>query len=683
MEDWEFLIQKEGDASWLPLESADVEILEGRYRVIARSNRTNERVEIRLIHKSSDEVPPKRWVQKHFRRTSAEGLIVVLPFTRLKPGIWDLRCSGAEDNPQANTWQQSVRLQVLPVDAEDVAPLNSPYPEVPAKTDTSVSPWQPASPPTVPAENPPPKRPQLIPLPPNPGTAGSKVVPLRPPEAPGTPSPAEPAPPPPPPPPPPPAPPAHRFPLQLTLNRETYVVHRGESITLSGRVELADGAAGTAPLNAPELHIQLLNPQSSKVLADVRETLPSLPPPLPFTCTVQIPLDWQTHLILGEISLYDGTPEVLDAKSFVITAAAEELLGAVNASLSQQELVDLSLDPLGKLHAQVLKNHFQQLQDTFQKTQPVQFQPSSDPALPPLLSKPNPEKLTSKGLDLPSFRRLSRHAPIAKQVPPEAPKQPPPPAKPADPVSPWDEDLAEEPAPPPTERQVVELPFPQPAAKPPKPVDKAFQSLQVQNRFLSKLNAMAKDEDLAEWLKIESRQEEEQRTLAKSQEEAAPKTVADWEAQEVVVYDEPVLTPPPPTETPPPDAPPPLLLPEDQQVPVPVLQVPEGELISGRKVKVTVRLPELLPRIYVKIWVQDRQARLLLEGPLWLTEFYLNLWGDKEATIDFTVPHGTLEVQFEAIAMEMHTGRESRKVSVERRVMPPPPPSLPRSSLNP
>jgi len=34
MQSWEFLLQKEGDRVWLPLESPDVEILEGRYRVI-------------------------------------------------------------------------------------------------------------------------------------------------------------------------------------------------------------------------------------------------------------------------------------------------------------------------------------------------------------------------------------------------------------------------------------------------------------------------------------------------------------------------------------------------------------------------------------------------------------------------------------------------------------------------
>ncbi len=50
MEKWKFLLQKEGDRSWLPLDSPDVEILEGRYRIVARSNQVNSHVEIRISH---------------------------------------------------------------------------------------------------------------------------------------------------------------------------------------------------------------------------------------------------------------------------------------------------------------------------------------------------------------------------------------------------------------------------------------------------------------------------------------------------------------------------------------------------------------------------------------------------------------------------------------------------------
>ena len=94
MEYWEFLLQKEGDRSWLPLESPNVEILEGRYRVVARSSRKNSNVEVRIVHQATIEVPPKRRTQQRSNRTNADGLVVVIPYTTLKPGTWELNCSG-------------------------------------------------------------------------------------------------------------------------------------------------------------------------------------------------------------------------------------------------------------------------------------------------------------------------------------------------------------------------------------------------------------------------------------------------------------------------------------------------------------------------------------------------------------------------------------------------------------
>ena len=52
MEQWQFLIQKEGERAWHPLEKPSVQIKEGRYRVVARSNRTNTDVEVRVTHSS-------------------------------------------------------------------------------------------------------------------------------------------------------------------------------------------------------------------------------------------------------------------------------------------------------------------------------------------------------------------------------------------------------------------------------------------------------------------------------------------------------------------------------------------------------------------------------------------------------------------------------------------------------
>jgi hypothetical protein len=119
MESWEFLLQKEGSRSWLPLKTPSVEIAEGRYRALARTSTANTNVEIRITHQSTGEVPPKRRTQKRQRRTNDNGLIVVIPFTYLKPGIWELHCSVdvASDlfsHLLSDIWQQSIQLQVKP-----------------------------------------------------------------------------------------------------------------------------------------------------------------------------------------------------------------------------------------------------------------------------------------------------------------------------------------------------------------------------------------------------------------------------------------------------------------------------------------------------------------------------------------------------------------------------------------
>ncbi|QYO64535.1 hypothetical protein [Leptolyngbya sp. 7M] len=115
MEFWEFLIQKEGDRSWLPLESPSVEILEGRYRVVARSHRANTATEIRVIHYATTETPPVRRVRKRSSQTNPDGLIVILPFTRLQPGLWELRCTGdVMAEMMGENWQYAVQLDVVP-----------------------------------------------------------------------------------------------------------------------------------------------------------------------------------------------------------------------------------------------------------------------------------------------------------------------------------------------------------------------------------------------------------------------------------------------------------------------------------------------------------------------------------------------------------------------------------------
>ncbi|WP_225912564.1 hypothetical protein [Nostoc flagelliforme] len=114
MEHWQFLIQKQGDRSWHILESPNLEILEGKYRILARSNLPNTDVEVRVTHSSTQEVLPKRRIFKRSRRTNSEGLMALIPFTYFEPGVWELRCMGdLMSELLGKSWQYSVQLQVL------------------------------------------------------------------------------------------------------------------------------------------------------------------------------------------------------------------------------------------------------------------------------------------------------------------------------------------------------------------------------------------------------------------------------------------------------------------------------------------------------------------------------------------------------------------------------------------
>ncbi|MEH1879911.1 hypothetical protein [Nostoc sp.] len=115
MEHWQFLIQKQGARSWHILESPNLEILEGQYRVLARSKLPDTDVEVRVTHSSTQEVQPMRRILKRSRRTNSEGLMAVIPFTYFQTGVWELRCSGdLMSDLFGKSWQYSIQLQVLP-----------------------------------------------------------------------------------------------------------------------------------------------------------------------------------------------------------------------------------------------------------------------------------------------------------------------------------------------------------------------------------------------------------------------------------------------------------------------------------------------------------------------------------------------------------------------------------------
>ncbi|WP_228058251.1 hypothetical protein [Nostoc sp. LEGE 12447] len=119
MEHWQFLIQKQGARSWHILESPNLEILEGQYRVLARSSLSNTDVEVRVTHSSTQEVQPTRRIFKRSRRTNSEGLMAVIPFTYFDAGVWELRCNGdLMSDLLGKSWQYSVQIKVLSEEEE-------------------------------------------------------------------------------------------------------------------------------------------------------------------------------------------------------------------------------------------------------------------------------------------------------------------------------------------------------------------------------------------------------------------------------------------------------------------------------------------------------------------------------------------------------------------------------------
>ena len=136
MKDWQFLIQKQGERSWNPLESPNMEILAGKYRLVARSNLANTDVEVRVTYSSALDFTLRRRVQKRTARTNADGLTAVIPFTFFKPGIWEIQCSGdLMSDILGQSWQFQVKLQVLPQQI-DTTVKNSISPEVSANKDS-------------------------------------------------------------------------------------------------------------------------------------------------------------------------------------------------------------------------------------------------------------------------------------------------------------------------------------------------------------------------------------------------------------------------------------------------------------------------------------------------------------------------------------------------------------------
>jgi hypothetical protein len=111
--------------------------------------------------------------------------------------------------------------------------------------------------------------------------------------------------------------------------------------------------------------------------------------------------------------------------------------------------------------------------------------------------------------------------------------------------------------------------------------------------------------------------------------------------------------------------------PEDEPLPVPILEIPVGDLVGGENLRVILRLPDTASRLVVKLWLLDCQTRSLAAGPFWAYQFLPTMPHFREAIVDIPVPLGCLEVQVEALTIESDTQRESHKITVVKTIVPP------------
>ena len=666
MEYWEFLLQKEGDRSWLPLESPNVEILEGRYRVVARSSRKNSNVEVRIVHQATVEVPPKRRTQQRSNRTNADGLAVVIPYTTLNPGTWELVCSGdLLSELMGNAWKYSVQLHVVAIEAEEEWEPDWQSPSESVDSTIEIAEFTPKDPLLTPQP--------IAELTDSPDAVGeTSTEPVSTSESSvdrlmkitdqlaqeGQPL-------------------AQLPTLQIVLTQETYIARRGQPLTLSGQITPVTGAETSVVLAHAEIKICFRDPQSAQVLLETRESILNQPIPTPVTCRLTLPSEFKTQLILGEVTLYDLTlnPAIeLANQSFTLTADADELLETISDHpIVNEEELDQSLSAANpKTLPESLNLNLTFLDLVSAPKETSSFKYASDQPLPPQLHQLAPNSEGRKSLDLPSFA-----APISAEaaIVPEA-------------------DAVSAPA------QLTDTPELKalPEAQTPgamfkvSPAQSAFQALNIQGRFLDRLNLLASDAELSEELREAIPQSENAVPLGGaivvsnfSELAALPLSLEeDLLNREVLVDDEhePIVEDIPiqkPLQTAIPQIPNPLLLPVDEDVPTPSLNLASEELIAGQAIVVQAKLPNLLPRFYVKFWINDRQTRALIDGPRWLVDFTPNGLGDLEASTQLTVPFGSLEIQLEAIAVEVATQRESHKVVLDRAVIPP---NLPDLSLD-
>lgn len=800
MENWEFLLQRKGDKSWLPLESPTVEILEGQYRLAARSALANALVAIAIAYRPLADVRHQPLQQKIAKRISHDGLLIVMPYTNFVPGLWQIDCIATETNPESDAesentnlipaWKKTVKFDVIQISAE--AGSDWQYNEIEEDSET---PAELASEVNTNALG-------IIQTEPTPLSYSSPILDIA--EQRSTelvesmfeefalfddeeveefdgdaqdletaslsdrpnllaqvesysPNPIAEA------------------PLQprilLRLKQPQYILSEDNSFDLAGEV-----------YTQGEIEVSLKDPQTLDVVVNQRFAIAKISDrnpatgAIPFTYQIIVPPPSEIQVLIGEVTIHPQQDFQQDSDLYVTQQAIavsypasrvlpELIKEAQKYSSQEPTLISQTPNTSGN------KPSYQQFPQSFpQVSTPTENQsknlspqpkPANSLSLPPIPSnraKANQgealkPQISANSLSLPPLPSLQNRTSNQTYNPPnpeitdDSPQSFPQVEAdiPQEIESEFNltniGDLDN------SDRQIQsnyeekepellysfeeELPqnYEQLLGNQPSP--NAQPSRNRNNRFLNKLQTLSADAIASQ--KATQRTEE---LLLDTFAPSDPLIADDLSIASTSVIDLDNLNQPPRTITEAtslaeldheldveldrlltsepdlilneyvwedpidPNTFPistvssqnsaastlsetaqtirniqessPQALSDQEPIPIPEILIPAGEMISGTPMLVTVRLPALVPKFFVKFWIKDLQTRMIVDGPRWLLDFSTVPNTEFiETRTNISIPLSSIDVAFEAIAIEAQTQRESHKTRVIRAVTPP------------
>lgn len=379
MEYWEFLIQREGDRGWRTIETGNLQLMEGKYRIVANSDLCNTQIQIRATYQTADTIPQRR-SQSRTKTTNPRGLLAVVPFTQLQAGIWQFVCSSTSDGQVS--WQRILKLRVLPRIPQP-APVNSIQP--PVERDEIVSGFQnmearknraehnfgpkiedKISPPSNPVQVFPPEEDRFdLPTPTKPiipiSNVGEQVnwaegldrlLEQLERESLQTPPPAV----------------RSRVPgsIQITtifdspsqlisLNRSTFSgLLPGHRLTISGTCNLQKLSTNLIQsVKIDKLSICLRHPQTSEIIFAIEQSLPAQLDTFTFSGDLDLPMQPQTALMIGEVNLYDKHHIQLGSRGFTVSLSLDPIDAELSLFQSSEQQQDTTAELLDRLTAEL------------------------------------------------------------------------------------------------------------------------------------------------------------------------------------------------------------------------------------------------------------------------------------------------------------------------------------------